>query len=142
MTWVYIVLVSLGWALLTLWVDLRARKRDRRRALEGYYRGLGTERERLRELIVRGRAGKSRAEILLSDWGEEHADMRWRWTIWDADALVWTEVATAPRQKLGFEVPLMLGNAPSKAGAALTALGWILDQENLDSITITTEEQF
>lgn len=72
---------------------------------------------------------QSRVELVLSDWGAEHGEMRWRWTLWDADRVMHTildeETHRLMTPRIGFTSPYMLGNQPTKALAQASALAWM-----------------
>lgn len=80
--------------------------------------------ELLSILRVRG----VRYEILLSDWGVDATEMRWRWVALDADRHLRTELDEDPEGDTGVTEAYMLGNAPTRAMAEAEALAWVAKQ--------------
>lgn len=78
-------------------------------------------------LATRG-ANPIRFEISLDDWGPVQGAMRWRWTIWDADRQTLARLESDAAASIGVEIPVMLGNAPTKSSALIAALNWVLDE--------------
>lgn len=62
----------------------------------------------------------ARFEIRVVDWGIEYGEMRFRWTIFEADAVV--RLALTLPADLN---PTMLGNAPTREEAYAAALLWV-----------------
>jgi hypothetical protein len=84
--------------------------------------------EEYREVLRQTRGSATwRAEVAIEDWGVDQGEMRWRWTIWDADRalLVMIDPAT---QALGIEIPVMLGNSATKIAALREAVLWVNEQ--------------
>lgn len=75
-----------------------------------------------------------RVDVIVSDWGPEHGEMRWRWTIWDADPSA--DDRAQETTIVGYDVPFMLGNAPTRTGAFDAAMGWISAQGGVFQITL------
>lgn len=78
-----------------------------------------------------------RYEIRLDDWGSAYPerDMRFRWTIWDADWALVTEV-DPEHSEIGVEKPVMLGNAPTMGAALKEAVTWVLDEGGVDAMVV------
>ena len=69
-------------------------------------------------------------EVMLTDWdGEVPEEMRWRWTVWDADR--YERIYGIPGfdpyvdSVIGCTSPYMLGNAPTEDQARTEAQTWI-----------------
>lgn len=75
-------------------------------------------------------ASTMRFEISVDDWGPyaPNPEMRWRWTIWDADRLTLAALEPTAPASIGVEIPAMLGNAPTKMKALDDALHWVLEE--------------
>lgn len=102
---------------------------------EGYKQGLRQGAfEAHRDALHAARADGRRFEVLFTDWGAQYGDMRWRWTIWDADRWLLLEVDPETGAK-GIESPLMLGNAATKPMAEAEALAW-LSVESANSLVL------
>ena len=65
-----------------------------------------------------------RYELVVTDFGEPYGDMRYRWTLWNADAVLAVAAEVAVGQ-VGIDVPYMLGNAQTWPLAEAEALAWI-----------------
>lgn len=79
-------------------------------------------------LLDEARADGIRYELLVRDWGDEYGDMRFRWTIFDADRhtrAVRYVGEPDPQGVEGVEVPYMLGNAATRPLAEAQALAWL-----------------
>lgn len=69
-----------------------------------------------------------RYEIELADFGPGQAEgMRWRWVAWDADRYL-TVLLDPDADKIGREIPAMLGNSETKTTALRDANMWVLEQ--------------
>lgn len=79
---------------------------------------------RLSDLLSTLRHGSVRYEVEFTDWGSGHLDMRFRWTIWDADRML-VLLADPNAAPEGLMIPFMLGNAKTRAMAEAQALGWV-----------------
>lgn len=74
-----------------------------------------------------------RFEIQLNDWGEEYEDMRWRYTIWDADIVM--RAVFHPEIEM---MPMFLGNRPTREEAERAALDWVhKEARDISSFTVT-----
>jgi hypothetical protein len=61
-----------------------------------------------------------RYEVRVRDWGSSWGDERWRWAIFNADALLsrWSSI----EEPMGAETPFDQGNAPTRVDAEIQAL--------------------
>lgn len=89
-----------------------------------------------KHLLQISRSDGVRYEVEFNDWGEEHLDMRYRWTIWDADRYIL--MLYFPQSIEGVLVPYMLGNAPTREVAETEAMDWVR-KHDLDSIVVTKD---
>lgn len=81
-----------------------------------------------REILAELQRHGTRYEIRVRDWGEQYGTERWRWAIFDADALLATWAGSeAP---LGAEMPFESGNAATRIDAEMQALAAIERQTN------------
>lgn len=94
------------------------------------------------DLLMETRNGAVRYEIEVTDWGAEHGEMRWRWTIWDADRVLRQAIVVAKdlpgQDEEGVLRPYMLGNAPTRPLAEAEALAWMAT-ENAPSAVIRAD---
>ena len=128
MTWVLIVLgigaVFVIAFLLGGWAALRHREAEVARIAQFFDTQQANER---RKLLGHMRSTYGwRAEIVLQDWGAEEGEMRWRWTVWDADRAL-AVLVDPTTEGPGFNLPVMLGNAPTKYKALNDAVLWVTE---------------
>ena len=91
----------------------------------------------LKYLLLGARDESVRYEIETFDWGIEFLDMRYRWTVWDADRLLAVRVGSSV-DEIGTTVPYMLGNAPTRQEAQAQALVWVQTQEQTSGSVVVT----
>ena len=123
-------------------VVLAARQKEFDAASEAAeQRFLDSHRKSLRGLLSETRSGRPRFEVRVDDWGPEHepADMRWRWTAWDAERHLLARLHPDRDVTIGTEFPLMLGNAPTKVSAMRDGVLWVL--ENGADVVVLAEHE-
>lgn len=72
-------------------------------------------------------------QVTLDDWGAEHGDQRFRWSVWDkrSDREQLLHPLTDWSEVVGVGVPYMLGNEVSAMGAYEAATQWMADHPDL-----------
>lgn len=89
-----------------------------------------------RTVLQETRDGRPRRyEVTISDWGVERGPMRYRWAVWDADRHL-VIVVDPEADRMGLEIPFMLGNAPTAPMAEAEALAWVHKQGS-DSVVVS-----